>query len=116
LLPFVAKVKALYRYDPLVVVIYSSAHILCGLFLLSIWSYMISHVELLVKPVTPQVKRSMTLRILVPPIVSLVAMATAFVNIDFATYIFVIVPFFYFSNSIVDTFLDEKARADNPSA
>lgn len=72
LLPFVAKVKALYRYDPLVVVIFSSAHIICGLLLMAMWAYIVSHPELLVRPVTPQVRRSMAFRILIPPAVSLV--------------------------------------------
>lgn len=109
MLPFVAKVRALYRYDPLVVIIFSSTHILCGLLMLAIWFYMVSHPELLIKTPTPDVKRSMVLHILVPPLISFIALASAFVNIDFATYIFAIVPFFYFTNHHVDNFLSENA-------
>lgn len=115
LLPFVAKVKALYRYDALVVVIFAGAHILCGLILLAMWAYIVSHPELLVKPVTPQVTRSMALRILITPAVSLVAMGAAFVNIDIGTYIFLIIPFFYLSNHVVDSYLYKNIPIDDKS-
>jgi len=113
LLPFIAKVKAMYRYDPLVVALFAGVHILCGLFLLALWAYTHAHPELLAGPITPRVKRSMTLRILVSPLICLVAMGVAFVEVDLATYMFVVIPFFYISHHTVDTFLKAERGSRN---
>jgi uncharacterized membrane protein len=102
LIPFIAKVKAAYRYDPMVIALFSSVHILCGVFLLAIWAYMLAHPELLTCPVHSNVKRSMTLRILVSPVICLIAMGLAFVDVKLGTSIFAVIPFFYIWHRTVD--------------
>jgi uncharacterized membrane protein len=106
LLPFVAKMKALYRHERQVIVLFAFAHILCGLLLLALWGYAVSHTELLVKQINPQVRHSMTLRILTLPFFCLASIGLAFVDVNLGTYIFLVVPLFYFSNSVVDTFIE----------
>ena len=110
LLPFVAKLRALYRYDPIVLMLFASAHIFCGLLLLVLWRFAVSHPELLEIQIIPKVRLSMTIRILIAPVICLIAIVLAFVDINVATYIFVAVPFFYISHRVVDTSLQEAEQ------
>jgi len=107
LLPFVAKVRALYRYEPLVIVFFASAHIICGILLLALWGYAVSHPELLAHQITPKVRNSMTLRILISPVICLVAIALAYVDVDVATYIFMLIPLLYISHRTVDSYFQK---------
>jgi uncharacterized membrane protein len=107
LIPFVAKLKAVYRYEPLVVMLFASVLTLCGLFLLFIWIYVLTHPELLVVQISSKVKRSMTFRIIVSPLICLIAMGVAFVDVDVGTYVFTLIPLFYFSHHAVDASIQE---------
>ena len=95
LVPFIAKLKALYRYDALVVMIFGLAHIFTGLILYVIWKYMISHDELLEAPVESVSARQVSLRILILPIVSVLAILVAFINVHWGTYFFALIPIIY---------------------
>ena len=95
LVPFIAKLKALYRYDALVVMMFGLAHVFTGLILYAIWKYMISHAELLEAPVVRSAARHVTLRILILPIVSILAIAVAFINVHWGTYFFALIPVIY---------------------
>ncbi len=110
LLPFVAKLRALYRYEPMVLLLFASAHILCGLLLLALWRYAISHPELLEIQIIPKVRHSMAIRILISPVICLIAIAVAFVNVNVASYIFVVIPLFYISHRTVDSYLHEAEQ------
>ena len=48
LVPFISKLKSLYRFDSVVVGIFALAHIITGVILYSVWNYVKSHNELLV--------------------------------------------------------------------
>ncbi len=111
MIPFVAKLRAAYRYEPLIVVLFAGVLTLCGLFLLVIWLYAVAHPELLVGRLNARVRRSMTFRILVNPLICLFAMGMAFVDVDIATYIFLAIPLFYLSHHKVDAYLREADQS-----
>ena len=95
LVPFIAKLKALYRYDALAIMIYGAGHIVTGLILFVIWKYMLSHEDLLEAPVEKKVSRQVNIRILILPVVSLAAIVVAFVDVHWGTYFFALIPLIY---------------------
>ncbi|MHC4433280.1 MAG: TMEM175 family protein [Planctomycetota bacterium] len=104
LMPLLTKLKAIYRHDELVVPLFGSAFIVCGLILLGIWKYAISHPALIGRPsIEAPVVRSMTRRILIGPLVSLVAIGLSFLNIHLGTIAFCSMPLFYLSHRLIDS-------------
>ena len=104
LMPFLTKLKVVYRDDELVVPLFGAAFILSGLILLGIWRYAISHPELIGRPsIDPSVVHSMTQRILIGPLVSLVAVGLSFVNLHLGTIAFCTMPLFYLSHPLIDS-------------
>jgi uncharacterized membrane protein len=104
LAPFLTKLKAVYRYDVILVPLFGSAFILAGLILMGIWRYAVSRPELLRNPrINPTVVRSMQQRILVGPLVCLIAVGFSFINVDLGTIAFFSLPFFYISHRTADT-------------
>ena len=102
--PFLTKLKVVYRDDVLVVPLFGSAFIFSGLILLVIWHYVVTHPHLVNRPsINQSVARSMQQRILIGPLVSLIAVGLSFLNIDLGTIIFCTMPIFYFSHRIADT-------------
>lgn len=95
LVPFISKLKSLYRFDSVVVGIFALAHIITGVILLSIWNYMKSHTELLKAPLDKYKDRYVRIKILVIPIVCAIAIPAAVINIHVGTYIFMIIPIVY---------------------
>lgn len=79
---FVSKIKALYKFDFFVVVIFAFVHILTCFILLIIWRYLSKHPELCVEEIHQVLKRKITLRILVTPAICLIAVGLAMVNIQ----------------------------------
>jgi uncharacterized membrane protein len=104
LMPFLTKLKIVYRDEELVVPLFGAAFILSGLILLGIWRYAISHPELIGRPsIDPFVARSMTQRILIAPVVSLVAVGLTFLNLHLGSIAFLTIPLFYLSHPLIDS-------------
>ena len=103
LIPFLAKLKSIYKQEPKVVLLFGAGFILTGLSLLAIWRYAIAKRELHKSfPIDPAVIRSMTRRILITPLVSAVAVGLSFINVHLGTYAFLALPLFYLSHRTVD--------------
>lgn len=96
LIPFLAKIKSLYRFDIFVVIIYSTAHIFTGLILYFTWKYILSQKTLLKYNIEKNKGRLVSLSILSIPIISLIAIPVAFFNIHIGTYLFYLIPFVNF--------------------
>ncbi len=112
LAPFLTKVKATYRHDVLVVPLFGSAFILAGLALMVIWHYVVSHPELLKNPpINPAVVHSIQQRILMGPLVSLVAVGLSFISIDLGTIAFGSLPLFYLSHRMADKEDEQPPRS-----
>lgn len=95
LIPFIAKIKSLYRFDPFVVIIYSTAHIITGLILFFTWRYFMKQKVLLKYAIEKRKSKLVALSILTIPIISLIAIPFAFINIHVGTYLFLIIPVLY---------------------
>ena len=95
LVPFIAKLKTLYRYDALVVLIYATVHIFTGIILYVTWKYIVSHLELLKSPLEKAEVQYVSTRILVMPIISVMAIVVAFINVHWGTYFFALIPIIY---------------------
>jgi uncharacterized membrane protein len=104
LIPFLAKLKSVYKQEPKVVLLFGAGFILTGLSLLAIWRYAVARSELhKISPIDPAVVRSMTRRILLTPVISAVAVGLSFINVHLGTYAFLALPFFYLSHRTVDS-------------
>ncbi len=104
LVPFFVRVKSIYGAEARIVVVFGTAFIVCGLVLLALWRYAVSRPELLrLATIDGDVVRSMTLRILIGPVISFVAIVLSFLNVYLGTVIFLSMPLFYISHHIVDT-------------
>ena len=95
LAPFIAKLKALYRYDLLVVGIFALAQITTGLILYATWKFAVRQHALLKSSIDRNRDRHVSIRILIIPIVSIFAAVTGFFNIHLGTYVFIGVPIVY---------------------
>lgn len=103
LLPFVTKLKGAYREEPLVIVLFGVAQIFIGLSLIALWTYAASHPHLLIRPIEEAVRRSVTRRMLMSPVVvSLVAIPISFLNLHLGTLFFLSIPLYYLSHRVID--------------
>ena len=103
ILPFTTKLIGTYRDEPLPLVIYGAMHIACGLTLAFIWWYA-NRMSPVVWPRTdPAVVRSLVLRILTGPLVSLIAIGVAFINARLSHVVFLTMPLFHLSHRVVDS-------------
>ena len=99
-----ANLKSIYKYEPKVVLLFGTGFILTGLSLLAIWRYAIVKREWhKTSLIDPAAIRSMTLRILLAPVSSMVAIGLSFLNMHLGTYTFLAMPLFYLSHRLVDT-------------
>jgi uncharacterized membrane protein len=112
LIPFLAKLKFTYEHEPKIVLLFGAGSIVPGLVLLGIWRYALSRPHLQRSPpIKPAVIRSMTQRILITPVISLVAICLSFVDVRLGTHAFIIIPFCYLSHRLVDTQWDKPEEA-----
>lgn len=95
LVPFISKLKALYRYDAVVVGIFALAHIVTGFILFIIWRYLKTHKELLEAPLDTYKIKYVDIKILTIPIVSAIAVPIAVLNIHVGTYLFLTIPILF---------------------
>ena len=83
LLPFTTKLIGVYRDEPLPLVIYGVVNVLSGCTLAFMWWYANRLAPVVWPRIDPAISRSMLLRILTGPAVSLVAIGAAFINARF---------------------------------
>lgn len=95
LIPFVAKIKSLYPFDPLVVVIFAFAHIFTGLVLFTTWKHLMAHPDLCKTSMDKKKNKTISLILLMIPIISLIAVLFSFINIHVASYLFLAIPILF---------------------
>ena len=104
LIPFLSKLKITYEQEPEVVRLFCGGIFFCGLTLLAMWRYVLSHSELLERPTMDQaVIRSMTRRILVAPAVAVIAFGLSFVDVRLGTHAFFLIPLCSLRHRLVDS-------------
>ena len=112
LIPFVTKLLAVYRQDFFVVLIYGLLQVACGIALAVMWWYVNAQRRMLTAPVDIDVRRSITLRILLGPAINLAAVGVSFVSVPPALAMFVAAPLLNLSHRRVDTYLREMPAAE----
>ena len=113
LMPFLTKLKAVYHADVIVVPLFGSAFIVSGLILFGIWRYIVARPGFTASPIDQPVIRSMERRILIGPLVSLIAIGVSYIDIDLGTVVFCTLPLFYLSNRLVDAASGEREALSN---
>jgi len=104
LIPFLSKLKITYEQEPEVVRLFCAGIFFCGLMLLAMWRYVLSHSELLWRPKMDQaVIRSMTRRILLAPVVAVIAFCLSFVDVRLGTHAFFLIPLGALRHRLVDS-------------
>jgi uncharacterized membrane protein len=94
LLPFISKLKSLYRLDIEVIIIFAAAHFLCGMIMFFIWRYVVNHRELHANELNPASIKWASRRILFTPFICILAVATAFLNPWISNYVLLLIPFY----------------------
>jgi len=101
-IPFPTGLQSVYRYDELAVVLFGSAHALCGLSLLALWMYATRNHRLISPSTSPEVVASMSRRIAATPVICAAAIVLSFVSVLLSKLIFLSIPMFYFSHRLID--------------
>ncbi|MGR9072793.1 MAG: TMEM175 family protein [Gammaproteobacteria bacterium] len=103
LLPFVTELKGAYRDEALVTLLFGLVQIFIGLALVALWTYSRSHPYLLVRSVENGLRRRITRRMLMSPvIISLLAIAVSFLSVHLGSLIFLSIPLYYLSHREID--------------
>lgn len=102
LLPFTTQLIGVYRFEPLVMVVYGVVSIACSLSLALMWWYA-NYRSLVVWPrIDRAITRSMMLRILAAAMLSLAAIGVAFLNVRLSHLVFFLTPLLFVSHQSVD--------------
>jgi uncharacterized membrane protein len=112
LIPFVTKLLAVYRQDFFVVLIYGLLQVACGISLIVLWWYVNLQQRMLAGPVDTAVRRSITVRILLGPILNLAAVGVSFFSVPVALALFVGAPLLNLSHRKVDSHLRDMPAAE----
>ncbi|MGR8981603.1 MAG: TMEM175 family protein [Gammaproteobacteria bacterium] len=103
LLPFVTELKGAYRHEPLVTLLFGVLQILIGLALIALWHYAISHPHLLSREVEENIRRKVTWRMFVSPVmISVVAISVSFLSVHLSSLFFLSIPLYYLSHRAID--------------
>lgn len=103
LLPYMTQLKGDYLHEELVVVLFGGLQVLIGVTLLLLWRYTVAHPELLAQPIDATVRSSMTMQLLISPIlISIAAMAVSYVWMPLSSLLFMSIPVYYFTHRLVD--------------
>lgn len=116
LLPFTTKLIGVYRDEPLPIVVYGTVHVACGCTLAYIWWYANRSVVIVWPRINPVVVHSLLLRTLTGPVISLLAIGVAFVNVRLAHAVFLTMPLFQLSHRTVDTHWPEVVERNSPGS
>lgn len=113
LLPFTTQLIGVYKYEPLVMVVYGVVNMACSLSLALMWWYA-NHRSPVVWPrIEPAITRSFMLRILMGAMLSLAAICVSFVNVRLAHVVLLSTPLLYFSQQSVDAHWSELIESDD---
>ena len=112
LIPFVTKLLAVYRQDFFVVLIYGVLQVACGISLAVLWWYVNIQQRMLTTAVESNVRRSITLRILLGPAINLAAIGVSFFSVPLALALFVGAPLLNLSHRRVDSHLRDMPAAE----
>lgn len=114
LLPFVTELKAAYRDEPLVIMLFGFVQIFIGLTLILLWNYSDSHRHLMSRAVEDATRRRVTWRMFVSPvIISVVAIAVSFLSLHLGTLLFLSIPLYYLSHRDLDLgWIDSRMNGD----
>jgi uncharacterized membrane protein len=115
LIPFATKLMALYDQEMSVVLIYGLLQVACGVLLAALWWYANRQHRLLATAINPQATRSMTVRILLGPIINLAAMGASLVSVPVALAMFMGVPLLNLSHRRIDNELRRDRAAPQPA-
>jgi uncharacterized membrane protein len=115
LIPFLAKLKFTYEHDPEIVRLFCAGPFFCGLMLLAMWRYVISHPELLgPETMDKALIRSMTLRMLLAPVVSVIAFCLSYLDIRLGTHAFFLIPLGALRHHRVDSEWEKEESSTCP--
>ena len=112
LLPFTTKLIGTYQYQPLPILIYGAVHFACGCTLAYMWWYANRRAPVVWPRIDTVIARSMFLRILTGPAISLVALGAGFINARLAHAVFLTMPQCHLSHRTVDSHWPEIAEMD----
>ncbi len=108
-LPFPTGLQSAYRDDELAMALYCIAQLNCSISLLTLWLYAVKDHRLVSPRISPDVVRSMTRRLMIAPVLSVLAIGCSFLSITLSRAIMFSIPFFYISHHVVDTGWQEAA-------
>ncbi|WP_084684796.1 TMEM175 family protein [Methylohalobius crimeensis] len=98
LLPFITELKGAYRHEALVTLLFGVVQILIGLALIALWRYAVSHPQLLDRTVEEIIRRKVTRRLFVSPIIiSVIAVPLSFLSMQLSSLFFVSIPLYHLS-------------------
>ncbi len=116
MLPFTTQLIGNYRHEPLVIVIYGASNFACGCSLVLMW-WGANRIAPVVWPrVDERIVRSMRNRILLGPILCLLAIGVPFLNVRLSHAVFLSIPFLQLSHRSVDKHWAEVQQEDQDNA
>jgi len=101
LLPFLTDLRATYPDDYVTTFLYAGANIVCGVFLLVMWTYG-TRKGLLVE-IAPEVDRSMRRRILLGIAINILGAGVVLISPYLSSVVFLLLPCIYLSHRTVDS-------------
>ena len=101
--PFTTELAGEYRDMPIMRSIFGINYMLSGVVFYVLWWYSARNSNLLRHPIDNEVRRSMDIRLMVAPALSLVGILVSMINLRFGALFFVSIPLFYLRHYIVDT-------------
>ncbi|NDJ60356.1 MAG: DUF1211 domain-containing protein [Chloroflexi bacterium] len=107
LVPFSAALFSSYGTDQVAVVFYDLNLIAVGLVLYAHWMYASRDSHLLESPINPEVKRTVIRRILLPPVLYIIAIIFSFISVEVSIFIDILVPVLY----VLPNRIDRQFRA-----
>lgn len=91
-----------YRHVPVLQSVFGLNYMLSGVVFYVMWWYCTRNPYLLRRPVSPEVRRSMDIRLLIAPVLSLLGILVSTVSLPYGSLVFVAIPFFYLRHRLVD--------------
>ena len=101
--PFTTELAGEYRDVPIMQSIFGVNYLLSGVVFYVMWWYCSRNPYLLRRAFDSRVRRSMEIRLLVAPALSLLGILVSMVSLRYGSLVFVCIPLFYLRHWIVDT-------------